>query len=836
MPRDEEFRAKEKKFHKMTRDGLVERGAASGEETRISGREQDFDLRQARDSPDSLEDLSVKARHTRQQKQKDGDNPQAEPVENGEASPLEDSQPQAHEDAPREEPREKSGNRRTRYQQKFSESSSASEAATEQPRTSKLQFAEDELPPDAPGKKLVKARQKAERTARKLEQAEANLPARQKLRLEVEPDAATGNAKRRLKFEKEVISQQEHIKGAKPLRPVKKGANAAIGYAHKKIYENEHENVGIEAAHRTELVAEGGLRALNHRRKTAPYRKVAWLQKKTVKTRARAAYQQALHDNPKLQSNVFSRMWQKHRLKREYAKAARTARRTGQAAGKTAAVTKKAGGAVGRFASRHPALCLMAALLFLIVVLIFSLFSSCSSIGTGGAGAIAASSYTAEDQDINNAELVYTEWETDLQMQIDNAEADHPGYDEYRYHVGNIGHNPFELMGFLTASYQAFQYEDIEAVLQEIFAEQYSLEFVEEVETRTRTETRTDPSTGETYEVEVTYEWRILNVNLTAKSFTDVIAARMDTEQAQLFNILMMTKGNRQYVSNVFGDTNWLPYVTSYYGYRVHPISGEKNYHKAVDIGMPQGTEILAGHDGVVTQAGEAGSYGLIVVLEGAMEDGRTLITKYAHCSELLVSAGQEVKQGDVIAKVGSTGDSTGPHLHLEVLVDGQYLNPLYFTDTGDHTGTSLIPGSAGGPEIPAYPGAPMGDGDYAALITEAQKHLGKPYVFGASGPNSFDCSGFVSYVLNQSGVASVGRSTAQGLFNMSTPVSRENAQPGDLIFFTGTYSAGTPVTHVGIYIGNGQMIHAGDPVQYANINTSYWTEHFYAFGRISTN
>ena len=263
LPRDEEFRAKEKKFHKMTRDGLVERGAASGEETRISGREQDFDLRQARDSPDSLEDLSVKARHTRQQRPKNGDAPQIEPVEDADASPLEDLQTEAHEDAPREEPREKSGNRRTRYQQKFSESSSASEAATEQPRTSKLQFAEDELPPDAPGKKLVKARQKAERTARKLEQAEGNLPARRKLRLEVEPDAATGNAKRRLKFEKEVISQQEHIKGAKPLRPVKKGANAAIGYAHKKIYENEHENVGIEAAHRTELVAEGGLRALN---------------------------------------------------------------------------------------------------------------------------------------------------------------------------------------------------------------------------------------------------------------------------------------------------------------------------------------------------------------------------------------------------------------------------------------------------------------------------------------------------------------------------------------------------------------------------------------------
>lgn len=115
MPRDEEFRAKEKKFHKMTRDGLVERGAASGEETRISGREQDFDLRQARDSPDSLEDLSAKARHTRQQRPKDGDTPQAEPVENGEASPLEDSRPQSHEDAPQEEPREKPGCGETGY-------------------------------------------------------------------------------------------------------------------------------------------------------------------------------------------------------------------------------------------------------------------------------------------------------------------------------------------------------------------------------------------------------------------------------------------------------------------------------------------------------------------------------------------------------------------------------------------------------------------------------------------------------------------------------------------------------------------------------------------------
>ena len=133
---------------------------------------------------------------------------------------------------------------------------------------------------------------------------------------------------------------------------------------------------------------------------------------------------------------------------------------------------------------------------------------------------------------------------------------------------------------------------------------------------------------------------------------------------------------------------------------------------------------------------------------------------------------------------------------------------------------------------IPAYPGEPMDDPTYAALMEEAQKHLGKPYVFGAKGPNSFDCSGFVCWSLSKSGIKDIA-TNAQGLFNASTPVSRENARPGDLIFFHSTYSTANTVTHVGIYIGNGQMIHAGSPIQYASIDTSYWTQHFYAFGRI---
>ena len=125
-----------------------------------------------------------------------------------------------------------------------------------------------------------------------------------------------------------------------------------------------------------------------------------------------------------------------------------------------------------------------------------------------------------------------------------------------------------------------------------------------------------------------------------------------------------------------------------------------------------------------------------------------------------------------------------------------------------------------------------LNDERFATLITEAEKYLGYPYVWGGSNPDtSFDCSGFVSYVLTNSGLVNIGRLGAQGLYNVCTPVSKANAQPGDLIFFVGTYD--TPgVSHVGIYVGDGVMIHCGDPIQYTSINSSYWQQHFYAFGR----
>ena len=123
-------------------------------------------------------------------------------------------------------------------------------------------------------------------------------------------------------------------------------------------------------------------------------------------------------------------------------------------------------------------------------------------------------------------------------------------------------------------------------------------------------------------------------------------------------------------------------------------------------------------------------------------------------------------------------------------------------------------------------------DDKFAAMMDEATKYIGYPYVWGGSSPStSFDCSGYISWVLNHSGW-NVGRQTAQGLYNFCTPVSAAQVKPGDLVFFKGTYD--TPgVSHCGIYVGNSIMLHCGDPISYTNLNSKYWQEHFYSYGRL---
>lgn len=136
--------------------------------------------------------------------------------------------------------------------------------------------------------------------------------------------------------------------------------------------------------------------------------------------------------------------------------------------------------------------------------------------------------------------------------------------------------------------------------------------------------------------------------------------------------------------------------------------------------------------------------------------------------------------------------------------------------------------------KIIGIPGEAFNDETFAKLMQEATKYIGFPYQWGGSTPEtSFDCSGFVCWVYTHSGVYNLPRTTAQQIYNQCTPVSKDEVKPGDLVFFTGTYQSSNPVTHIGIYVGDNQMLHCGDPIGYANLGNSYWVKHFYGFGRL---
>lgn len=485
-------------------------------------------------------------------------------------------------------------------------------------------------------------------------------------------------------------------------------------YVHGKIYQVEQENVGIEAAHKTELAGEtvirGGTRFVKHRIRTRAARRVRKWERKNIKARADYGFRTMAQENPELNKNAFSRFFQKQRIKKQYQKQAREAAKKGaKAAKKTAVTTEKIAGAVWRFVRSNPKIILVIACLFLLVVIVQSCMAGVISIGNGLVGAVGGTSYVSSDSDIEAVEADYTGLEADLRERMGRIERDYPDIDEYSYSADEIGHDPFELASYLTAKFGEYTPATVQAELQFLFERQYSLTITETVEVRYRTETRTDtwtetdPETGETtthsdtYEVEVPYDYHILNVTLKNNSLGAVAVANLDAEQRERYVVYQQTKGNRP---NLF--------------------------------------------------------------------------------------------EGNI------------------------YAHPGEYTDYD-------IPPEA------------LADPDFAALISEAERYLGYPYVWGGSSPaTSFDCSGFVCYVLDHSGVYPMSRTTAQGIFNQCAKIRSDEAKPGDIIFFTGTYASSGPVSHVGISVGDNIMIHcASGGVQYARTDTRYWTEHFYAMGRL---
>jgi len=539
----------------------------------------------------------------------------------------------------------------------------------------KLKFASDEAAPEKPqgkpDRKLAKAERQAEQAYNKLEKAENDLPGKKKLRAERVFDEETGKGSRKLRFEKEIMPQGEHMKGALPLRPVKMAANASIAKFHSKMFQVEHENVEIKAAHRTEMAAEGGVRSALRFRKTAKYRKVAKLERQAAKKSMNLSYRKALANNPKLKSNVFSRMWQKRKLRKEYAKKARDAKRAAGAVKKTGTIAVRATRFLAKVLIKNPKVWIIAGIIGFIMIVIMSLFSLATSIGSGGMGAVLTSSYLAENDDIEAAAIAYSEWETDLRLEILNVQINHPSFNEYRFNIGSIEHCPVQLMAFLTAVYHDFTFVDIEEAMRALFDAQYTLTFTPSMEIRYAPPSEPDGDP-------IPFEWHIMTVTLTSRPFTEVIQSLMTLDQQLHHTVLMQTKGNRQIVGSPF-DFYWFPFVSSHYGWRVHPITGTRAFHRGIDIGLPTGTPIRAVHDGVITVSQYMGGFGNVVFIVG--EDG--IETRYAHADTLLVNVGDEVTMGDIIATVGSTGDSIGPHLHFEILINGSHVNPAFFAFMG---------------------------------------------------------------------------------------------------------------------------------------------------------
>lgn len=681
-------------------------------------------------------------------------------------------------------------------------------------------------------KKLDRLQNKAEKAGKKTEAARKKIPKKKEYSFERVFDEKTGKAKY-------VLTAVEKEKQFKPDSPVKVVAGRVgaeySNFTHGKVAEVEKENSAVEGAHKTEQTAEDVYHFVKRNHKSGLQRKkekVAKLEKKQFKKEVNFRYQKFLEENPDMQEKTLKKQMQKRlqkqRIKREYAKARRAgqaAKNTKEAAAKSASFVTKVAKKMQEIASRNVSLLVTIGIFALILIMIMTAISSCGAMFSDGMSTTLAGSYMSVPAEIDAADLAFSELEMELQKEINNIETDYLDYDEYRYNLDAIGHDPFVLISYLSAVHTEFTASEVQSEIESLFEEMYELTLNPTTETRTRTVT--DPETGE--ETEEEYTVTILEVTLTATDLGVVVAGHMNEEQKEIYALYNETHGLTQQFYTPL-NLYWYSYVSSYYGYRINPVTGQEQFHRGVDIAVPTGTTVLAAMDGTVTTATYDASYGNYVVIE----DSNGYCTKYAHMDTLSVSAGQTVTHGTTIGTTGNTGSSTGSHLHIECLYNGEYYNPLFYFDVGEGTLYGESPGGGGSPGNVIPPDS-YDDATVQALMEEAARYLGYPYVWGGSSPStSFDCSGFVCWVFTNSGVHNLPRTTAQGIYDQCTPVSAADAKAGDIIFFTGTYNSPGPVSHVGIYCGNGVMIHCGDPIKYASINTPYWQSHFYSFGRLN--
>ena len=562
----------------------------------------------------------------------------------------------------------------------------------------------------------------ATRSPPKKSKVEQSKPKKQKLKQDA--DKAAEKAQH-LRFGKAEITPDEASRMTKQQKRAMYAAAAARSAVHREVDQYEDDNVGTQALSEGEKAA-GNVRDISKSIYARKLKKKAKMQgKKGAKTaqsspqKPTAAQDAGASGTGEGGSNWLSRWRQKQDIRQSYYAAAHSGTAAQTAGGKAASngasatrsgveqvidkgrsVVSTAVNGIANFAKSNAHVLLIVGVFLLLLLLVMSAFSSCSILFSGTTQVSGQTIYTAEDRDIRGAETDYKKLEKELDKKIKRTPADHPGYDEYRYHLDAIEHDPWQLTSFLTTLYDDYTRSEVQAKLKETFAKQYKLTTWVEVQTRYRTVVMIDIFTGIPYTVQVPYEYRIFHTKLVNKGLEVVIREELDNDQWKRYEIFQDTLGGRPYL-----------------------FKG----------GLPPG---------------------------------------------------------------GSDG-SGAPGIDYQV------------------------------------PAEALTDEEFAAIYKEAQKYVGTPYVWGGSTPETgFDCSGYVCWVYNQNGY-NVGRTTANGLWNKCQHISEAEAKPGDLVFFKGTYD--TPgMSHTGIYLGNGMMVSAGDPIKYANIHSSYWQKYLSGFGRLS--
>ena len=406
----------------------------------------------------------------------------------------------------------------------------------------RLRFTEEERADPA----LEKPIRKAEKAAVKADKAQAKIPKKQVKRAEVDPKTGKVTTKLVLEDKPRPPSKLSHTVRDAP-------GNAVAGKLHQEIRKTEDGNVGVESAHKSEEAVETGVHLAREgyrSHKLKPYRKAAQAERKLEKANIEALFQKSVYENPAAASNPLSRWQQKQQIKKQYAAAKRAAQSGGSAAGaaqktgKAAKTVKEKAQQAGAYVMRHKKGFGIALGLFLIVCLLLNTMSSCSMMAQSIGSMISGTTYPSDDPELVAVEANYAAKEAALQAEIDNIESSHPGYDEYRYDLDMIGHDPHELAAYLAAVLQGYTRASAQAELERIFAAQYQLTLTEEVEVRYRTETRTD-SEGNEYDVEVPYNYYILNVTLTSKPISSVALELLTPDQLEMYQVYRQTLGNK---------------------------------------------------------------------------------------------------------------------------------------------------------------------------------------------------------------------------------------------------------------------------------------------------